>query len=261
MEVEDLRAVDTIGLHEPVVTKSFQPSTLPQIPAEESQEPFGQGDAHHHNKTYSKKSKTTFGVTATKVLGVQPKQTPATANRQLPPAPPLDRKHDSRKAIESLTRYLSPSPEFDTQEFRIPGESEEDQIQRAIRMSLGQDDGPFTNVPLTHPPTQHVGNSSSATATPVEAMDTEPPSYSEPDSSRRLRASAPPPEFTVEDNNSGIQLGSNNPFKSAAAVSTEKSVTFSKVPDTTIDHGNSSLVPIGPGGDNVRTAYSASTIR
>ncbi|KAJ9106050.1 hypothetical protein QFC20_004111 [Naganishia adeliensis] len=227
MDVEDLRGVDMTGVDNELVVTKKPHSTLAQNP-EGSQEPFAQGDAHHHNTTYGKKARTSFGAQG---AGVQ--QTPVTAHRQLPPAPPVD--------------------SFNTQEFGIPGESEEDQIQRAIRMSLGEDDSPFTTVPLTHPPTQHVEDASSAVPPPAEAMDTDPPGYNESESVRRLRASAPPPEFTAEENSSGIQLGSNNPFKAAGAVSAEKSVTFSRVPDATIDHGNSSLVPVGAGGDSTST--------
>ena len=120
-------------------------------------------------------------------------------------------------------------------------------------MSLGEDDSPFTTVPLTHPSAQHIENSSGTSQTPAEPMDTDPPGYNEADSVRRLRASAPPPEFEAGGNSSGIQLGSNNPFnKAAGAVSAEKSVTFSRVPDTTIDQGNSSLVPAGAAAESVR---------
>lgn len=246
MDVEDLRGVDMTGVDddELVVTKKPH-STLAQNP-EGSQEPFGQGEAHHHNKTYGKKARTSFGAQGT---GVQ--QTPVTAYRQLPPAPPVDCKRCIFHWTARSLKPLSCRTAFNTQEFGIQGESEEDQIQRAIRMSLGEDDSPFTTVPLTHPPTRHVENASSAVAPPAEAMDTDPPGYNESESVRRLRASAPPPEFTAEENSSGIQLGSNNPFKNAGAVSAERSVTFSRVPDATIDHGNSSLVPVGAGGDSV----------
>jgi hypothetical protein len=122
-------------------------------------------------------------------------------------------------------------------------------------MSLGQDDGPFTTVPLPNRSTQHVENAPAVNSNPNEAMDTDPPSYTDSDATRRLRASAPPPEFTADDKNSGIQLGSNNPFRQAATTSAEKSVTFSKVPDEAIDHGNSSLVPVASGVDSVSNAW------
>lgn len=118
-------------------------------------------------------------------------------------------------------------------------------------MSLGQDDSPFTTVPLTHPPTQHVEDASKAVPSTSDPMDTDPPEYEDTDPNRRLRASAPPPEFTSTEKGSGIQLGSNNPFRTAEATSAERSVTFAQVPDDTMVQGNSSLVPAAPGVDAV----------
>jgi hypothetical protein len=92
-------------------------------------------------------------------------------------------------------------------------------------------------------------------------MDTDPPMYNETqDPNRRLRASAPPPEFpTTAENTKGIELGSNNPFRNAAAgLSNERSVTFSKVADETIDQGSKSLVPVAPSADNVRGVQTMS---
>lgn len=85
-------------------------------------------------------------------------------------------------------------------------------------------------------------------------MDTDPPAYNETqDPIRRLRASAPPPEFpAAAESTKGIELGSNNPFKNAVAgLSNERSVTFSKVADETIDQGSKSMVAVAPSTENV----------
>lgn len=82
MDIEDIRGSEKAGIDQLLVTKKPN-STLVQNP-EESAEPFGKGDAHHHNKTYGKKARTSFGSQG---AGVQ--QTPVLAHRQLPPAPPV----------------------------------------------------------------------------------------------------------------------------------------------------------------------------
>lgn len=118
-------------------------------------------------------------------------------------------------------------------------------------MSLGQDDGPFTSATLTHSSTKHIEDPLNTAAIASNPMNTDHIGYNDGDSDRRLRASAPPPESSASVQGSGIQLGSNNPFRASDTTSTERSVTFAQVPDDTMDQGNSSLVPAGPGPDSV----------
>ncbi|KAJ9124445.1 hypothetical protein QFC24_003234 [Naganishia onofrii] len=192
MEVDDLRQVDLIGL------EAQSPSQPSQNPPSLMEDPavfrnVVNTSPHHHTKTYGKKS--AAATHSSEKLG--------NAHRQLPPPPPL----------ESFSGPVE--------------ESEDDQIQRAIRMSLGAE----------------------------SVMDTDPPAYNETqDPSRRLRASAPPPEFpAAAESTKGIELGSNNPFKNAVAgLSNERSVTFSKVADETIDQGSKSMVAVAPENTNAR---------
>ncbi|KAJ9123235.1 hypothetical protein QFC22_001430 [Naganishia vaughanmartiniae] len=196
MDVDDLQHVDMPGLASNPSQPSHNPSSLDKDPTV-----FRNAldtNSHHHTKTYGKKSRTPaseLGVAAS-----QSSEKLGNAHRQLPPPPPL----------ESFNGPVE--------------ESEDDQIQRAIRLSLGSE----------------------------AVMDTDPPTYKEAeDPTRRLRASAPPPEFpATAESNKGIELGSNNPFKNAAGLSNERSVTFSKVADETIDQGSKSLVAVAPSADN-----------
>jgi hypothetical protein len=244
-EVEDLRDVDMTGIN---VTGSAGIGPPPPFGEAGSLDPFGNNIAQKLQKTYSKKARTSFGEGVTEVGA--PQKTPSTTNRPLPPPPPLNCKSITKTGASARLTFSSTTA-FDAQGFRIEGESEEDQIQRAIRMSLGQDDSPFTTAPLTHPSTQHNENAANTEPAASEPMDTDLPGYDESDPNRRLRASAPPPEFTAAEKGSGIQLGSNNPFKAADATSAERSVTFAKAPDDTMDQGNSSLVATTSGVDGV----------
>ncbi|KAJ9107522.1 hypothetical protein QFC21_000979 [Naganishia friedmannii] len=199
MDVDDLRQVDMTGLEASNPSQPLRnPPSLDEDPAV-----FRNSldtNQHHHTKTYGKKSKTPASELG--VAAIQPGEKLGNAHRQLPPPPPL----------ESFNGPVE--------------ESEEDQIQRAIRMSLGAE----------------------------SAMETDTPTCNETqDPNRRLRASAPPPEFSTEaEGAKAIELGSNNPFKNAApaGLSSEKSVTFSKVADETIDQGSKSLVPVAPSADS-----------
>ncbi|GHJ85997.1 hypothetical protein NliqN6_2399 [Naganishia liquefaciens] len=224
-EVEDLRDVDMTGITAQNPVPSGPP--LPDVGSAQSQNPFAQNNSQKLNKTYSKKSKTAFSEAA--IDAGNQRQTPDMTNRPLPPLP------------------MKP---FDNQEYRIDGESEEDQIQRAIRMSLGQDDGTFTSTPLPHSSTQHIEEATNSANDSSNATAINPPGYNEADPDRRLRASAPPPESTPAEKSSTIQLGSNNPFRAADTTSAERSVTFAQVPDDTMDQGNSSLVPVAPDTDS-----------
>lgn len=122
-------------------------------------------------------------------------------------------------------------------------------------MSLGQDDGPFTSAPLPHSSTKHIEDPSNTAATVSDPMDTDPIGYNDADPDRRLRAAAPPPESSASEKGSGIQLGSNNPFRASDTTSAERSVTFAQVPDDTMDQGNSSLVPAALGLDSVSQLF------
>lgn len=252
-DVEDLRDVDMSAMN----ANDSAGSGLPPPFAEAvSLDPFGNNIAQKLYKTYSKKARTSFGEGVTDI-GAQQK-TPSTTNRPLPPPPPpLNCTSIMKTGVNARLTFSSISA-FDAQGFRIEGESEEDQIQRAIRLSLGQDDSPFTTAPLTHSATQHIEQAATTEPAASEPMDTDLPGYDESDPNRRLRASAPPPEFTAAEKGSGIQLGSNNPFKAADTMSAERSVTFAKVPDDTMDQGNSSLVATTSAVDSVSTRGSRS---
>lgn len=100
MEIGELPRSEKAGIDQLLVTKKPN-SNLVQDP-EEAKGPFGKGHAHHHNKTYGKKSRASFGSQS---AGVQ--QTPVTAHRQLPPAPPIDCKPYNFKPLE---RLLKPNP-------------------------------------------------------------------------------------------------------------------------------------------------------
>ncbi|KAJ9100004.1 hypothetical protein QFC19_005822 [Naganishia cerealis] len=197
MDVDDLRKVDMTDLNvEPAQSSASAPSVNEDPTVYRNS--LDTTSLPHHPKTYGKKASKTPSSDLGLAAG-QSSQKLGSVHRQLPPPPPL----------ESFNGPLE--------------ESEEDQIQRAIRLSLSA----------------------------AEVMETDPPTYNEADPTRRLRASAPPPEFPAAESTSHIELGSNNPFRNAAGLSNERSVTFAKVPDETIDQGFKSLVAVAPSADSV----------